>query len=39
MDLVINQVVQFQHVDIPNCHRTVEVFTGTAINQTHLTGG
>ena len=38
MDFIINQVVQFQHIDIPNCHLTIEDFTCPPIPKNNLTG-
>ena len=38
MDLVVDQVVELQHVDVANGHLTVELLTRTAIIERRLTG-
>ena len=35
--LVVDQVVQFQHVHVTYGYRTLELFTGTAVKQRNLT--
>src|SRR5690606_38023293 len=35
--LVVNQVVQLEHVHVTDSHRTIEGVTGTAVVQLHLT--
>src|SRR5690606_28049513 len=37
--LVVNKVVQLEHVHVANGYRTVKLVTGTAIPQLHLAGG
>src|SRR5690606_38082100 len=37
VDLVVNQVVQFEHINIAHSHRTVERLTGTSIIKNGLT--
>ena len=37
MDLIINQMMQFQIVHVTNCYRTVEILSCTAVTQTHFT--
>ena len=36
MDLVIDQVVQFEHVDIAHCHLAMEFLTGTTVIEVNL---
>ena len=38
VDFIIHQMVQFQHVHIPNRHGTIEPFPRAPIVQHHLTG-
>ena len=38
MDLVIDKVMQLQHIDITNSYRAVEDLAGTAIGQPFLAG-
>jgi len=37
MDLIVNQVMQFQVVHVSDGYRAVEVLTGTSITQSYLT--
>ena len=39
MDLVIDQVVQFHHVDVTHRHRAIEGLPSAAVDQGHLPRG
>lgn len=36
MDLIVNQMVQFQVVHVSDGYRTVKIFTGTSISQSYF---
>ena len=38
MNLIINQVMEFQVVHVPNRNRAVKLFAGTSVTQTYFTG-
>ena len=37
MDLIVNQVMQFQIVHVTDGYRAVEIFTCTSVTETHFT--
>ena len=36
MDLVVYQMVEFEHVHVSDCYRAVEIFTGAPVSESQL---